>query len=84
MQEKCCRNVPCLAHMEQGPSPSTLSTSPLPYLPGYWGLGPIVTLNKDLDSGVDTCKQPNPELVALGKCMLILFFISRPAAILSF
>jgi hypothetical protein len=37
----------------------------------------------DLDSGVDTCKQPNPEPVVLGKCTLMLFFIFRPA-ILSF
>jgi hypothetical protein len=37
----------------------------------------------DLDSAVDTYKQPNPEPEALGKCTLILFFISHPAAILS-
>ncbi len=24
----CCRDVPCLAHMDQGPGPSTLSTHP--------------------------------------------------------
>jgi hypothetical protein len=49
MQEKsvCCRDVPCSAHMEQGPGPSTLSTSPPPYLPGYWGLSLLVALNKD-------------------------------------
>jgi hypothetical protein len=33
----------------------------------------------DLDSAVDIHKQPNPEPVALGKCAVILFFISRPA-----
>jgi hypothetical protein len=33
----------------------------------------------DLDSAVDVHKQPNPEPVALGKCTVILFFISRPA-----
>jgi hypothetical protein len=33
----------------------------------------------DLDSAVDTCKKPNPEPVALGKCKLILIFIFRPA-----
>jgi hypothetical protein len=36
-QEKsvCYRDVPCLAHMEQGPDPSTQGTRPLPYLPGH-------------------------------------------------
>jgi hypothetical protein len=33
----------------------------------------------DLDSAVDVNKQPNPEPVALGKCTVILFFISCPA-----
>ncbi len=33
----------------------------------------------DLDSAVDIHKQPNPEPVVLGKCTVILFFISRPA-----
>jgi hypothetical protein len=37
----------------------------------------------DLDSAVDIRKQPNPEPVAFGKCMLILFPISHPV-ILSF
>jgi hypothetical protein len=32
----------------------------------------------DLDSAVDTCKKPNPEPVAIGKCMSILFFIFHP------
>jgi hypothetical protein len=36
-----------------------------------------------LDSAVDIHKQPNPDPVALGKCTLILFFISHPV-ILSF
>jgi hypothetical protein len=50
MQEKsvCCRNVPCLAHMEQGPGPPTLSTYPPPYLPDNWGLSLLVALNKDV------------------------------------
>jgi hypothetical protein len=49
MQKKsvCCRDVPCLAHMEQGPGPFTMSTHPPPYLPGYWGLSLLVALNKD-------------------------------------
>jgi hypothetical protein len=32
----------------------------------------------DLDSAVDICKKPNPEPVALGKYMSILFFIFHP------
>jgi hypothetical protein len=32
----------------------------------------------DLGSAVDIRQQPNSEPVALGKCMLILFFISHP------
>jgi hypothetical protein len=82
MQEEsvCCRDVPCLAHMEQGPGPSTLNTCPPHYMPGYWGFSLLVD---DLDSGVDTCKRLNPEPVALGNCMLTLFFILRPV-ILSF
>jgi hypothetical protein len=49
MQEEsvCCRDVPCMAHMEQGPGPSTLNTYPPPYLPGYRGLTLLVALNKD-------------------------------------
>jgi hypothetical protein len=34
----CCRDVPCLAHTEQGPGPSSLSTHPPSHLPG-WVLG---------------------------------------------
>ncbi len=37
----------------------------------------------DLECAVDIHKPPNPEPGALGKCALILFFISHPA-ILSF
>ncbi len=33
----CSGYVPCLAHMEQGSGPSTLSTYPPPYLPGVMG-----------------------------------------------
>jgi hypothetical protein len=68
MQKKsvCCRDVPCLAHMEQGPGPSTLSTHHPPYLPGYWGLSLLVALNKDgPGQWMDTCKLPNPEPVVL-------------------
>jgi hypothetical protein len=41
------RDVPCLAHMEQGPGPSTLGTYPPPYQPEYWGLGLLAAFNKD-------------------------------------
>jgi hypothetical protein len=51
MQEKsmCCRDVPCLAHLEQGPDPLQPEPLPLPYQPGYWGLKStvLVALNKD-------------------------------------
>jgi hypothetical protein len=42
----CCRDVPCLAHMEQGPDPLHPEHLPLPYLPGYWGPS-LLALNKD-------------------------------------
>ncbi len=32
----------------------------------------------DLDSVVDIREQPNPESVAFGECMYILYFISHP------
>ncbi len=35
----CCRDVPYLAHMEQGPGPSTLSTHPPPPSLSAWVLG---------------------------------------------
>ncbi len=49
MQEKsvCCRDVPCLAHMEQGPGPLHLKHLPPFDLPGYWGLSLPIALNKD-------------------------------------
>ncbi len=39
MQERlvCCRDVPCLVHMEQGSGPLHLSTFPPPYLPEVMG-----------------------------------------------
>ncbi len=79
----CCRNVPCLAHIEQGPDSSTLSTHPPSYLPGYWGLSLLQPSTRmDLDSGVDTCKQPNLEPVGAGKCMW--YCLLFPSRILSF
>jgi hypothetical protein len=65
-------------------TPSTQSTSPLSYLPGYWGLSLLVALNKD---GPRQCsghlQAAEPRTCGLGKCTLILFFISHPV-ILSF
>jgi hypothetical protein len=49
MQEKSvyCRDVPCLAHMEQGPSPST-PEHPSPSLSAWiLGIRLLVALNKD-------------------------------------
>jgi hypothetical protein len=49
MQERsmCCRDVPVWPIWSRDLASSTLSTSPLPYLPGYWGLGLLLALNKD-------------------------------------
>jgi hypothetical protein len=45
MQDKsvCCKDVPCLAHMEQGPGP----LHPEHHLPWQWGLSLLAALNKD-------------------------------------
>jgi hypothetical protein len=50
MKEKsvCCKNVPCLAHMEQGPDPSTQGTRPPPLSAWLlWKISLLATLNKD-------------------------------------
>ncbi len=50
MQEKsvCCRDVPCLAHMEQGPDPSTQGICPPPLSAWpLWKISLLATLNKD-------------------------------------
>ncbi len=72
----CCRDVSGLAHMEQGPGPSSLSTHPLLI---FLGTGDSVyqqpPTRMDLDSGVDTCKQPNPEpVVPDNVCWYCLYF----------
>jgi hypothetical protein len=52
---------------------------PFSYQSGHWGFRLLEALRRMvLDSAVDIHKQPNPEPVALGKCMLILFSISHP------
>jgi hypothetical protein len=62
------------------PFPTRGGPAPFSYLPGHWRFSLLGALNKmDMDSAVDIHKQPNPEPVALGKCMLILFFVSRLA-----
>jgi hypothetical protein len=43
----CCRDVPLLGHMSRDLTLSMQSTSPLPYLSGYWRLSLLLTLNKD-------------------------------------
>jgi hypothetical protein len=58
-------------------APSTLSTCPSPYLPGYWGLSLLVALNKDGPGQWSGHLQAaQPRTCGPGKCMLILFFIS--------
>ncbi len=49
-----CKRDQCVAEMypawsiwSRDLAPSTLSTYPPPYLPGYWGLSLLVALNKD-------------------------------------
>ncbi len=80
----CFRDVPGLAHMEQRPGPSTLNTYPLPYLPGYWGLGLLVALNNDGPGQWSGHLQAaQPRTCSSRKIMLILFFIFRQV-ILSF
>jgi hypothetical protein len=84
MQEKsvCCRDVPCLAPMEPGPDP--LHPEHLPPSLSAWVLGTQSTSSSQQGWTWTVqwtlCKQLNPEPVALRKCMLTLFFISRPAA----
>ncbi len=79
MQEKsvCCRDVPCLAHMEQGPSPSNLNTYP----PSLSAWIPGIQSTSSSQQGWTWTVEWTP--VALGKCMSILFFIFCPV-ILSF
>jgi hypothetical protein len=71
-----------LAHMEQGPGPSTLSTQPPFYLPGYCGLSLLAAFNKDGPgqwSGHLQAAQPRS--CGPGKCMVILSLF--PSRILS-
>jgi hypothetical protein len=79
MQEKsvCCRDVPLLGPYGAGPGPSTLSTHPPPYLPGYWRLSLQGALHKDGPGKWSGHLQAaQPPTCGPGKCMLILFFIS--------
>jgi hypothetical protein len=67
MQERsvCCRDVPCLAHMELGSGP--LHPEHLPPSSSTWGNGDSVywqpSRRMDLDSGVEICNQPNTDPV---------------------
>jgi hypothetical protein len=42
-----CQTKSGVSILSRDLAPSTLSTYPLPYLPGYWGLSLQVALNKD-------------------------------------
>ncbi len=68
---------PCLAHLEQGSGPSTLSTHPPSYLPRYWGFSLLAAFNKDGPGQWSGHLQAaQPRTCGAGKCMLILSFIS--------
>ncbi len=43
----CCRDIPCLAHVEQELDPLHPWHPPLSYLPGHWRFSLLVALNKD-------------------------------------
>jgi hypothetical protein len=70
MQEKSvwCRDILCLAHVEQEPEP-------LSYLPGHWRLSLLVVLNKD---GSGQCSGPaaQPRTCGLGECTDIVLYFS--------
>jgi hypothetical protein len=54
-------------------APSTQSTCPLPYLPGYWGRSLLGALNKDGPGQWSGHLQASqPRTCGPGKCMLIL------------
>jgi hypothetical protein len=75
----CCRDVPCLAHMEHGPGPSTLGTYPPPYQPWYWGLSLLAAINKDGPgqwSGHLQAAQPST--CGPRKCMFDIVLCFRP------
>jgi hypothetical protein len=81
MQERvvCCRDVPCLAHMEQGPDP--LHPEHLPPSLSAWVLGTqsttVVALNKDGPGQWNGHLQAaQPRTCGPGKCMfdIVLYF----------
>jgi hypothetical protein len=81
MQERsmCCRDVPCLAHVDLGSGP--LHPEHLPPSLSAWGNGDSVYLQPsrrmDLDSGVEICSQPNTDPVILDNVRDIIFIPSR-------
>jgi hypothetical protein len=81
MQERsvCCRDVPCLAHMELGSGP--LHPEHLPPSLSAWGNGDSVywqpSRRMDLDSGVEIRSQPNTDPVIPDNVRNIIFIPSR-------
>ncbi len=81
MQERsvCCRDVPCLAHMELGSGP--FHPEHLPPSLSAWGNGDSVywqpSRRMDLDSGVEIRSQPNTDPVILDNVCDIIFIPSR-------
>jgi hypothetical protein len=81
MQERsvCCRDVPCLAHMELGSGP--LHPEHLPPSLSAWSNGDLVywqpSGGMDLDSRVEIHRQPNTDPVILDNVRDIIFIPSR-------
>ena len=75
----CCRDVPCLAHVELGSGP--LHPEHLPPSLSAWGNGDSVywqpSRRMDLDSGVEIRSQPNTDPVILDNVCDIIFIPSR-------
>jgi hypothetical protein len=75
----CSGDVPCLAHMEQGPGP--LHPEHLPPSLSAWGNGDSVnwqpSRRMDLVSGVEIRSQPNTDPVIVDNVRDIIFIPSR-------
>ncbi len=74
----CGADVPCLAHMEQGSDPSTLSTYPPP--PGLGSGGSVYwqpSRRMVMDSGVEIRSQPITDPVLLDNVCDIILIPSR-------
>jgi hypothetical protein len=70
--------------MEQGPGPSTLSTHPTAYLPGYWRLSLLAAFNKDGPGQWSGHLQAaQPRTCGSGKCIFDIVLYFRPVRLSS-